>query len=140
VFGVTHSNRTCIDTIRLNWKKIESRKDSGFYTSNTYISVCIQDKNEIPTALPCFLGSVIQAKITESGNKKRPNRKKLEVENPNQGAVRISGLVVFIWDSRRPVTSSRFGPSADELLDPDNMGNNRLNFVRNMYTSRDTSG
>jgi len=79
VFWVQQFNMNSGNVSRSNTKKPEVE------TSNTYISVCKQDINEIPTAIPLFSGQT---------NVRR------------QGAVSIFGLVVAILDSCLPFRRS----------------------------------
>jgi len=50
VFGVGHTNGTCIYTVRLNWEETGSEKSKmAAYTLNAYISAPTLASNAIPT-------------------------------------------------------------------------------------------
>jgi len=73
-FDDDHSNGTIGETVRCD--RTLKIQDGGLWTFKMYISACTQDSNDIPTAIPMFLGCNYQMRIFVW-----PNRKKLEVEN-----------------------------------------------------------
>jgi len=71
VFGGKVSNNTIGNTVRRN--QTSEIQDGGLQSGNTYILTCRQDSNEIPTAIPMFLGGKISNGTI--GNAVRRNQK-----------------------------------------------------------------